>query len=237
MQSYVLNRQQTRYVDRLAIEQYGISGVVLMENAGRGIVDGMERVSLLPDATRSSAPCPVLIACGKGNNAGDGFVIARHLILRGYAAQVAVWAEPDELQGDAGINFCAIRQLGVPLVMMGNRHDADRLAASLENAAVVVDALLGTGARGEPRPPFGEVIRQVNDSKLPIVAVDLPSGLDCDTGEPASATIRAGHTFTLLALKPGLIAPSASGYVGQLHVCDIGVPSRVIDEVLAEGAG
>jgi NAD(P)H-hydrate epimerase len=218
-----LSRDQVRRVDRRAIDVYGFSGLVLMENAGRGCADRLCQLGI---------GGPVVVCCGKGNNAGDGFVIARHLDLRGHEVRVAVWAEPAELMGDAGVNFELLHKCGVPIEIFPAEHDADRLAAQLRDAAWIVDALLGTGARGEPRAPLDRVIDQLNAAALPTLAVDLPSGLDCDTGVPAGHTIRAAHTCTFVAAKPGFFAPGAGQYTGQVHVLDIGVPRKLIEEVL-----
>jgi len=195
-----------------------------MENAGRGVADRLEALGISG---------PVVICCGKGNNAGDGFVIARHLDLRGYEVRVLVWAEAGELSGDAGANFRVLQKMHLPLVLFGKGHDAARLDAALAGAAWIVDALLGTGAQGEPRAPLDAVIDQLNASPVPKLAVDLPSGLDCDTGEAASHTIRAVHTCTFVAPKLGFLAPGADRYTGQVHVLDIGAPRRLLEEVLA----
>ena len=182
----------------------------------------------------------VVIACGRGNNAGDGFVIARHLDLRGHAVCVLLWADPDELSGDAAANYRILEKTDAPIEVFANPHDPGRLARLLEGtaagpppAAWIVDALLGTGARGEPRPPLDTVIDQLNASPAARLAVDVPSGLDCDTGEPAGHTIRAAHTCTFVAPKIGLLAPAAVEFVGQLHVLDIGVPRQVLADLFA----
>jgi NAD(P)H-hydrate epimerase len=217
-------RAESRAVDRRAVEEYGLTGLVLMENAGRGVADRLEALGIAG---------PVVICCGKGNNAGDGFVIARHLDLRGYAVRVLVWAEAGELTGDAGVNFRVLQKMSLPLVLFGKGHDAAQLDAALAGAAWIVDALLGTGARGEPRAPLDAVIDRLNASPASKLAVDLPSGLDCDTGEAAAHTIRAAHTCTFLAPKLGFLAPGADRYTGQVHVLDIGAPRRLVEEVLA----
>lgn len=220
----VLSREQVRRLDRWAIQRYSFSGLVLMENAGRGVADVIERLGIFG---------PVVICCGKGNNAGDGFVIARHLDLRGYAAEVLLWAEPGELSGDAGANFHILQKTDVPITVFGDHCDAGRLAEKLSGAAWIVDALLGTGARGEPRPPLDAVIAVLNAARAPKLAVDLPSGLDCDTGQPAAQTICAAHTCTFVALKPGLLVPEAQRFIGQVHVLDIGTPRKLLEEVAA----
>ncbi len=218
-----VNRSQSRELDRRATEEYGIPGLVLMENAGRGVADVLEGLGIQG---------PVVVCCGKGNNAGDGFVLARHLDLRGYAVRVLVWAEPAEPAGDAGINFEILRKTGVPIQFFRPEHEADRLQRDLAGAAWIVDALLGTGARGEPRAPLDAVIDQLNAAAAPKLAVDLPSGLDCDTGQAARHTIRAAHTCTFVAPKIGFFAPGAAEYVGRVHVLDIGAPRRLVDEIL-----
>jgi NAD(P)H-hydrate epimerase len=242
-----ITRGQSRQVDRRAVQEYGMSGLVLMENAGRGTADVLCR--LLAEAEdrpegaglprgpspASGAAGPIVVCCGKGNNAGDGFVVARHLDLRGHPLRVLVWAEPDELTGDAGVNFEILRLSGVPLEIMGNRHDPERLAGHLAGAAWVVDALLGTGARGEPRPPLGAVIDALNAAPAAKLAIDLPSGLDCDTGEAARHTIRAAETCTFVAAKRGFLAPGAKQYTGRVHVLDIGAPRKLVEEVIAAG--
>lgn len=228
-----LNRQQCREVDRRAIADYGMTGLVLMENAGRGVADLLESLGIAG---------PVLIACGRGNNAGDGFVIARHLDLRGYQVRIALCGSPGELTPDAAANYGIVARAGVPItsfvdVVAGSRagdHFAAELTALVDGAAWIVDALLGTGARGEPRPPLDATIATLNAAGVPILAVDVPSGLDCDTGQAARHTIRATHTATFVANKTGFNSARAADFTGQVHVLDIGAPRKLIDEVLAE---
>jgi NAD(P)H-hydrate epimerase len=215
-----LTREQSRELDRRAIEDFGISGLVLMENAGRGCVDVLERLGING---------PVVVLCGKGNNAGDGFVIARHLEIRGYTCRILLLGRGDELHGDAATSFAILHKTRVPIVEQVesfNDHSRD--------AAWIVDALLGTGAQGEPRPPFDAAIDWINDrpAQAKVLAVDVPSGLDCDTGQPATHTVRADHTCTFAAMKTGFMQPAAKAFTGTIHVCDIGVPPRLIEEVL-----
>lgn len=226
MSAPTLNRSQARRLDRLAMDEYGISGLVLMENAGRGVADKLHALGIAG---------PVVICCGKGNNAGDGFVLARHLDLRGYEPRVLLWAKPSELTGDAAVNYQILEKTDVPIEVFADAHDPDRLEKKLAGAAWIVDALLGTGARGEPRPPLDRVIDQLNASPGAKLAVDLPSGLDCDTGRPAQHTVRAEHTCTFATAKPGFFVPGAEQYTGKLHVLDIGAPRKLIEQMLAEG--
>jgi NAD(P)H-hydrate epimerase len=219
MDAAILTREQCRTIDRLAIDQYGISGLVLMENAGRGCVDVLERLGI---------DGPVVILCGKGNNAGDGFVIARHLAIRGYACRTLLICSPSEFRGDAATNFAILQKSGLPVVDLSTNVTAPRLDQESHASAWLVDALLGTGAKGDPRPPFDIAIQWINAQPAKKLAVDVPSGLDCETGEPSAHSVRADHTCTFAAMKTGFTQPSAKPYTGTVHICDIGVPPRLI---------
>jgi NAD(P)H-hydrate epimerase len=225
MSPLAFTREQSRQVDRVAVEEFGFSGLMLMENAGRGVADVLCRLGI---------GGPVVICCGKGNNAGDGFVVARHLDLRGHPVRVLLWSRPEELTGDAATNYHILAKTDVPIEVFGNQHDEARLARLLEEAAWIVDGLLGTGSHGEPRPPLDRVIDQLNAASAPKMAIDLPSGLDCDTGRPASHTIRATETCTFVTAKTGFFAAEAAPYVGRVHVLDIGTPRKIIERIAAE---
>src|SRR5438874_5951101 len=207
-----LTRDQCRELDRRATADYGIASLVLIENAGRGCVDVLELIGI---------DGPVVILCGKGNNGGDGFVIARHLNIRRYACWVHLLLPPDELRGDAAANYATLSMLDVPIVTSLSQLDAI-------GADWIVDAMLGTGAKGEPRPPFDAAIDWMNAQPAKKLAVDVPSGLDCDTGQPATHTVRADHTCTFAAMKIGFIQPAAKPFTGTIHICDIGVPPRLV---------
>ena len=217
----VLDRDAVRELDRRAIQEYGIPGIVLMENAGRGCADVLCRLGV---------PGPVAICCGKGNNAGDGLVLARHLDLRGVPAHLIFWSDPSDLQGDAGINYTIADKAHLPIHVCGGPDVTEQLERLLEGVAWIVDALLGTGAQGEPRSPLDRVIDCLNAHDARKLAIDIPSGLDCQTGRPAVHTFRADHTCTFVAAKPGLVVPAAKPWVGQLHVLDIGVPRALLRE-------
>ncbi len=169
----VLTREAVRALDRCAIEQYQIPGIVLMENAGRGCVDVLCQIGIKGS---------VVICCGRGNNAGDGLVMARHLDLRGYRVQLLFWSDPNTLAGDAGVNYQIACQGALPMRTLTAGDDAAALPTVLQQADWIVDALLGTGARGMPRAPLDAVIDQMNASPAKKMAVDVPSGLDCESG-------------------------------------------------------
>jgi NAD(P)H-hydrate epimerase len=220
-----LQRNWVREVDRRAMNNYGMTGLVLMENAARGAVEVMMKLGY---QNVSFAIC-----CGKGNNGGDGFAVARHLDALSMNIQVFVFCHPTDLRGDAAANFTILQNCDVPLHYRYDRFDTETLEADLQESDVIVDCLLGTGATGEPRAPLDAVIRHLNRHQ-DIIAIDVPSGLDCDTGEPATTTIRAKNTITFVAPKPGFANPKAKDYVGQLHIVDIGVPRKLLTEIYAE---
>jgi NAD(P)H-hydrate epimerase len=214
-----LSRDEVRAVDRRAIEEYGVPGVVLMENAGRGAAE-----VLLSLGVRGR----VTICAGKGNNGGDGFVIARHLDIRKVSVQVLVFARPEELTGDAAVNFRIVEKSGLPITVFG--PDVDQAAVGRELAASewIVDALFGTGLTGPVRPPFDRVIAAISASPARVLAVDIPSGLDCDTGMTLGPTVRAEHTVTFVAAKKGFADPAAREWLGQVHVVGIGAPRAAL---------
>jgi NAD(P)H-hydrate epimerase len=217
-----ITREQAREIDRRAQAEFAMSSLVLMENAGRGLADQFGALQLAS---------PVLICCGTGNNGGDGFVMARHLDLRGVPVRVFVWGEVNRFSTDAACNFEILKRCAIPIVVCGTDAAGERLAAAIASSNCIVDALLGTGAKGEPRPPLDTVIAQLNASPVAKLAVDIPSGLDCDTGKPAAHTIRAAHTCTFVAAKVGFAFSEAKPHLGSVHVLDIGAPRVLVESV------
>jgi NAD(P)H-hydrate epimerase len=216
----LLSRDQVRAIDRRAIDEFGVPGVVLMENAGRGAAEVL--LSL-------GARGPVVVCCGKGNNGGDGFVVARHLDNRAIPVRVLLFARPKELAGDAALNYEIVRRSGIAIDVRGGQAvDGEAMRKQLAAAEWVVDALFGTGLSGAVRPPFDGVIAAVNTSGAKVLAVDIPSGLDCETGEPLGPTVRANHTVTFVAMKKGFAQPAAREWIGEVHVVDIGAPRAAI---------
>jgi NAD(P)H-hydrate epimerase len=207
-----LSRDEVRAVDRRAIEELGLPGVVLMENAGRGTADVLLRLGVRGR---------VVVCCGKGNNGGDGFVIARHLDNHGVDVTIHLFARPNDLTGDAAINHRVVARSGLPITV---HADEAALQRDFSTAEWIVDALFGSGLVGPVRPPLDAVIRLMNESGKRILAVDIPTGLDCDTGTPTGAVVRAEHTVTFVAAKKGFAAAEALPYVGTVHVVDIGLP-------------
>jgi NAD(P)H-hydrate epimerase len=214
----LLTRADSREVDRYAIEELKVPSLVLMENAGRGAAEVL--------LSRQPAAHKALILCGKGNNGGDGFTMARHLAIRGVEVQVILFASPIDLTGDAKTNYEIAKRIGLPLVDLSSATNLKScLAAQVDEIDWIVDAMLGTGATGEPREPYHTAIRWANEQPVSKLAVDVPSGLDCDTGQPSSATLCADVTCTFHSPKVGFTQPSAAGFLGELHVISIGIPA------------
>lgn len=227
-----LTRDQVREVDRRAIEDYGIPGVVLMENAGRNAT-GIIRAALakLEPITTSF----IAIVCGSGNNGGDGFVIARHLANAGNRVEIFLATNPDRIGGDARINYDIIRNMELPIHPFFSRQEIEAGIQRIADSTLVVDAILGTGFRGEVREPLNEAIRRICRTDKWIYSIDVPSGLDCDSGVPSNATIRATTTITFVARKMGFRSETAKAFLGAVHVADIGAPPAIIDAVMRGG--
>lgn len=213
-----LSREQVRQVDKIAIETYGIPGVVLMENAGRGAAEIIDRLA---------PPGPIVILCGSGNNAGDGYVVARHLQLSGRQVRIVSIVPLDSLRGDAGVNAAVADKAEIEIVLAGS---AAQVNAALFGAATVVDGLLGTGARGPLRGLMAEAVAAANGCDALRIALDIPTGLDCDTGDAGEPTFRADHTLSFVAPKIGFEKENADDYVGVVHVVGIGVPRKLLSE-------
>ncbi len=210
MELPALTRDQVRQVDQIAIEQYGVPGIVLMENAGRGAAEIIDRVA---------GPGPVVVLCGGGNNAGDGYVIARHLELAGRDVRVVSLVDPASLSGDARTNAEIVQKSGIELRTASSVGEIQTLIAT---AQTLVDGMLGTGARGPLRGLFADAVQVANAADVLRIALDIPTGLDCDTGEAGEATFLADHTITFVARKRGFEMKDADKFVGAVHCVGIG---------------
>lgn len=218
-----LTCSQLRELDRQAIEVYRLPGAVLMENAGRGAAEILMGLGIAGK---------VVICCGKGNNGGDGLVIARHLDAARFAVEVILTAPAEQFAGDAALQLHIVCEAHIPI----NHASPDSLAGAwlptqLHAADWIVDALFGTGLTGALRPPFDSVVKAINAAPGRKLAVDIPSGLDGDTGVPLGATVRADHTVTFVAQKAGFAKPGADVWLGRVHVVPIGLPRRLLESV------
>lgn len=209
-------------IDRLAINEFGIPGLVLMENAGLRVVEVATGVLGDPAGKR------VVVFAGKGNNGGDGFVAARHLSNKGAEVQVFLAAEQDKVAGDALVNLNIWKKMGQKVFSLTKSNNINLVRLALMNADLVVDALYGTGFKGTIQKPVAPIIEAVNTCGKPVLAVDIPSGLEADTGRVNGPCVRAHHTVTFALAKIGLVLPSTRRYVGRLHVVDISIPAALL---------
>jgi hydroxyethylthiazole kinase-like uncharacterized protein yjeF len=209
---------QVRALDRVAIEGHGIPGITLMTRAGRAVFDVLRaHFPLLP---------PLHVVCGSGNNGGDGFVIARLAMDAGWPVEAWLVGDEERIAGDARLAFAAARSAGVAMRAFDPGRPFER--------GVIVDALLGTGLGGTVRAMHAEAIGAINASGLPVIAVDIPSGICSDTGRALGVAVRAAHTVTFIGRKRGQFTAAGREHCGKLHFADLGVPSAVYREVGAE---
>ncbi len=216
-----------REIDRIAVEEIGIPGAVLMENAGKAVAD--ETLKL-----RGNDPLPVVVVAGAGNNGGDGFVAARHLHNRGVPVSVFFLGDSGESDPstDAGRNLSIARKMGVRVLDLSDGGLLDKLKSALASCSVAVDAMLGTGSKGRPRGACASAVALVNASGRRILAVDLPSGLDCDTGKAEGEAVRADTTVTFGLEKTGFALCDGPALCGRIVVADISLPRCAVGKAL-----
>ncbi|MDR3639556.1 MAG: NAD(P)H-hydrate epimerase [Isosphaeraceae bacterium] len=218
-----MSREEVRGLDARAVEELGLPTLALMENAGRGAAEWLRgRVT-------GSRP-RIVILCGPGNNGGDGGVVARHLDGWGWDVRVVWLAAPERLRGDAAVQWhvlerAAVRQESWP----DDPLDVVRFDSLLTQADWVVDGLLGTGLTRAVEGPLRGAIEAVNRAGKPVLALDLPSGLDADTGQALGVAVRAAATVTFVAPKRGFGVAGANAYTGEVVVVDIGLPRKLLE--------
>lgn len=225
MKRYLVTAEEMRRMDRMAIEEFGIPGLVLMENAGR------QAANILLETFAGRASLDVGVAAGRGNNGGDGFVIARVLASRGCSVTVYVLSSRERITADALKNLVLIEAMDIDILWITSEVELIRAETRMSAHDVLVDALLGTGLNQEVRGLYRMGIDILNRSKKPIVSVDLPSGLDADTGNPLGCCVQAHTTVTFAFPKIGHLLLPGSQYTGHLHIVDIGIPPVVVDRV------
>ena len=221
----VLTSTQMREIDRRTSAEFGVPSRQLMENAGNRVADFLR--ARIPELIRKK----VVVLCGKGNNGGDGLVVARVLRDLGCAPNVLLFADPQAMKGDAGANLRRWQELGGELRIVGDDVDWSAVRPLLETADVVVDALLGTGLNGPVEGLLRAVIEDVNRlcRRADVVALDIPSGLPSDVSNPSGPAIRARYTVALAAPKLGEVLPPNCDFAGELAVADIGIPPPLVE--------
>ncbi len=218
------SRLEMQALDRAAIERYAIPGLVLMENAGRGAAEIAARMC----SARNGA---VLVFCGRGNNGGDGFVIARHLFNRGYDVRCYLAGTRARIRAgsDAAVNAEICARMGIPILEHEREADRETMARAIAWTSLIVDALLGIGLSGPVREPYASLIRLLNHRRAPILSVDVPSGLDCDTGEILGVAVRATRTVTFGAPKLGFTRGRGPELTGPVELVDISLPRPLLE--------
>ncbi len=242
MKLITLPVKDVREMERRATSEFGIPSLLLMENAGRGLFETLKVLFL----DRNPKWFDVIVLCGGGMNGGDGFVTARHLAHQHFNASVFLTTNPKELKGDAATNYRIIEKMGVPLFPAAEFAAKER--ALSHHPALFVDAMLGTGFKGEVHGPALELIRRVNhmrkyhNAKITVAAADVPSGLDADEGppvegppldRPATDIMIADFTVTFGCFKPGLLKKESKPFVGRLETVDIGIPEKLYQSMNA----
>ncbi len=214
----VFTREAVREVDRRCIDDFAIPGIVLMENAASALA--IAALRLIKQHRCTSAH----ILAGPGNNGGDGFALARKLHNAAVPVTISLYADPDRVTGDAKANLDIIQRMNLRI---------DEPAPSLPptNNTLLIDALLGTGLTNNVRGPIATAIDQINNANAPTLAIDIPSGLDCDTGKPLSAAVRATETVTFVGWKQGFTNKDSLAYTGDITVADIGAPIELVQSL------
>jgi hydroxyethylthiazole kinase-like uncharacterized protein yjeF len=231
----VATAELMRKLDQRAISEFGIPGMVLMENAARGIVNTLFRS--FPDLLTSR----IGVLAGRGNNGGDGLAVARYLANRGISCRVFLFAAQEEIKGDAGANLGILKRMGVAVQEVLNLEEWEGQKALVGSVDLLLDGIFGTGLKGPVEGFFREIIESVNSLKKPVVAIDIPSGLDADNGQVLGACIQARITVTFGLAKRGLLVHPGAQAAGRVVIVDISLPARAVEgekiqDNLLEGA-
>ncbi|MBL7081405.1 MAG: NAD(P)H-hydrate epimerase [Candidatus Omnitrophica bacterium] len=209
-------------IDKSAQEKFGIPAIILMENAGRAaagvVIDMLDKKKIKK----------VVCVCGKGNNGGDGFVCARHLLNNAVDVDIFLLADPAELKGEAKINYEILERMRQAVKVLKGKRALPLFKDKLHKAGLLIDAIFGIGLRGEIKEPYKGIINLMNQSKKPIIALDVPSGLDATKGKTLGACVKATKTVTFALPKTGFIKDDGPSYIGKLIVVDISIPKIIL---------
>jgi len=219
----VVSALQMKNLDRRAIEEFGIPGIVLMENAGRATIEAIDKYFPVMSMRK------IIIIAGSGNNGGDGFVIGRHLINRGVDVETFLLGHKTKVKGDAKVNLDLYQKLG-PVQELHHQEDFMKFQNHIDQAGLIIDALLGTGANSEVIGVLRDSIEYINSLPTPVVSIDIPSGVDASTGKILGAALYADLTVTFGLPKIGLLIHPGIDRVGILEVADISIPSYLVQE-------
>lgn len=221
-QKQVMSRGQVRSFDKWAITRLGIPSAVLMENAGRSCAE------FIKNKLRDLHKAKVCLFCGTGNNGGDGYVVARHLLNSDFDVTVVLCGDYAKIKGDARINLRILEQMQacIQQVQVPSHNLKGQVGQLTGGTDMIVDGLFGTGLKGKLKDGYIELIESINALKIKILAIDVPSGLDCDTAKPLGTAIRASFTVTFAAIKKGFLYETAKQFTGEIQVASIGIHPR-----------
>lgn len=219
----LVTASQMQSIDKVAIEKYRIHSLDLMERAGKGVSDFIQRHFNKTDI--------VSILVGKGNNGGDGLVVARHLKKTGFKVELYITSPVSEFSNDANANWEKLADLKIPIIELFSDTDIKKQIGRIEKSGCIVDAIFGTGLSSEVSGRHKLLIEKVNALIKPVVAVDIPSGLSADSGVALGAAIRAKYTVTFGVIKVGLVTNLGSEYAGEIEVVDIGIPKDMTEKM------
>lgn len=219
----IVTREQMQEIDQTTTLEYGLSSVILMENAG------MQAFLAIEEYLQQVKGAKIAVLCGGGNNGGDGFVVARHLFNHGAMVTVYLLTPEKRVGGDALLNLNAARQFGVPIHAITTSDELNAIIPQLQHSKMIIDAMLGTGLTGQVQGLYLSAIRIINGINVPVIAIDIPSGLDANTGMLLGEAVQASMTVTFGLPKVGLVILPGIEYVGELIVANIGFPPQLID--------
>ncbi|MDR3569645.1 MAG: NAD(P)H-hydrate dehydratase [Syntrophobacteraceae bacterium] len=219
----VLTAGEMAGLDARTIRDVGIPGIVLMENAAQGAAAFFLR--MVPDLLKR----PIAVLAGSGNNGGDGFAMARIFHSKGAHVNVFCLRSPQKLNGDALTNFSIVEKMGIPIMVWDEAKDFDTQWKTVSSSGAVIDAILGTGLKSGVHGLYREVIEALNGLTVPVLAVDIPSGLDASTGRPLGAAVKATATATFGFVKIGCVVGRGPELAGRLEVIDIGIPPAIVE--------
>lgn len=220
----VLSRIEVRAIDAAAVRELGLTGMLLMENAARGVADAIRREFV--DVSQ------ITILCGPGNNGGDGLALCRQLAAFNIQANIFVVTGGKQVSDDAAANLNILAAAAITPECSDDSEKAIQAIRALSKKDLIVDCLLGTGVRGPVKAPFLELIEAVNSSPATVIAVDVPSGLNCDDGSVDGVCVKADRTVTFVGLKRGFLSTAAHGFLGQVTIAHIGLPHRWVADWL-----
>lgn len=222
---YLVCAEKMRQMDMATIQSFGIPGRVLMENAGRGATQWL--LERFPDALSMR----IAVMAGRGNNGGDGFVMGRYLAGKGADVTVYLLANEDRVSGDAAANLALLHSVGVPVVSVPDEESFAKNKVSISHRQLIIDAILGTGLRSDVKGLYEKAIRFINSLGRPVFSVDIPSGVDSDTGQPRGVCVKAAATATFGFAKVGHVLFPGASFTGDLRIIDIGIPDFIANEV------